>query len=126
MKLRTGLRIATAAVWTVFGFGFKVLGLLPRHRAILAVFVGADAAGPLIILIGLGETAMGLWILSGWKPSWCAAAQTAAIVIMNTLEISFARELLLAPIPMVCANGFLLAAGWYLALASTPASKPAL
>ena len=59
---------------------------------------------------------MGLWILSGIRPRLCAAAQTLAIVGMNTLELALAKDLLLAPVPMVCANTAFLAAGWYCAL----------
>jgi hypothetical protein len=113
------LRLATAAVWISFGLGCKLLGLVPRHRLIVAVFVGAAWAGPLTLCIGLAETAMGLWILSGRRPRLCAAAQTSAIGVMNALELTYARPLLLAPIPMVCANAVFLAAGWYLALRGT-------
>lgn len=109
------LRIGTASVWILFGLAFKVFGLAPRHRLIVATFFGEGLAGPLTAAIGLAEAGMGLWILSGYRPRLCAAAQTAAIVIMNTLEIAFARHLLLAPLPMVGANALLLAAAWYIA-----------
>ena len=97
------LRIGIAAVWLTFGVGFKLLGLVPRHRLIVARIVGDGMAGPLTIAIGLAETALALWVLSGWKPRACAAAQTAAIVTMNAIELSVARDLLLAPVLMVCA-----------------------
>ena len=42
--------------------------------------------------------------------------QTLAIVVMNALELTFAREHLLAPLPMVLANSVFLTAGWYLAV----------
>ncbi len=113
------VRILTAAVWIVFGLGFKILGLVPRHRLIVASILGEGAARPVTLLIGAGETFLGLWILSGVRPKTCAAAQTAAIVSMNALELTLARPLLLAPVPMVCANAAFLAAGWYCAL-STP------
>jgi hypothetical protein len=95
---------------------FKVLDVVPRHRMIVATVLGATAAGPVTVAIGAAEAAMGLWILSGIRPRLCAAAQTAAIVSMNTLELGLAKDLLLAPIPMVCANTAFLAAGWYCAL----------
>lgn len=114
----TGLRIATAAVWLVFGVGFKMLGLVPRHRIIVAAVVGEAASGPLTFLVGAAEAAMGLWILSGIRPRLCAAAQTVAIVSMNVLELALARDLLLAPIPMVVTNAAFLSVGWYCALRS--------
>jgi hypothetical protein len=110
------LRIGTASVWILFGLVFKVLHAVPRHEAIVATILGRAAAGPVTLLIGLAETAMGIWILSRRWPRSCAAAQTVTIVGMNALELTLARDQLLAPVPMVCANGVFLAAGWYLAL----------
>jgi hypothetical protein len=115
-RLITVLRIGTAAVWLVFGAVFKVLDFVPRHRLIVASVLGTAAAGPITMMIGAAEAAMGLWILSGIRPRLCAAAQTLAIVSMNTLELSLAKDLLLAPVPMVVANAAFLSAGWYIAL----------
>lgn len=118
------LRIATAAVWILFGLVFKVMGVVPRHRLIVASILGEAAAGPVTLLIGGAETLMGAWILSGYRPRTCAAAQTLAIVSMNALELNFAKHRLLAPLPMVCANAVFLAIGWYVAL-KAPARKTA-
>lgn len=112
----TALRIATAALWLLFGVVFKLLGLLPRHRAIVAAVVGEAAATPVTRLVGAAEALMGLWILSGLRPRTCALVQTLAIATMNAIELSVARELLLAPALMVCANAAFLALVWYLAL----------
>ncbi len=114
----TAIRIGTAAVWFVFGLVFKISGVVPRHRLIVASVLGETAAGPVTVLIGGAEVTMGLWILSGIRPRACAAAQTIAIVTMNALELWLARDLLLAPIPMVCANVVFLALVWYSALKS--------
>ncbi|HZI48830.1 MAG TPA: DoxX-like family protein [Pyrinomonadaceae bacterium] len=111
--LVTILTLLTASIWLLFGFVFKILGLVPRHRLIVAAVLGDAFAGPATIVIGIGETAIALWILSGFYPRLCAAVQTAAIVAMNTLEITLAKHLLLAPILMVCANTVLLIAAWY-------------
>ncbi|MCA8964348.1 MAG: DoxX-like family protein [Planctomycetes bacterium] len=110
------LRFGTAAVWIVFGLVFKVLHLVPRHERIVADVLGEGVAGPLTIAVGVAETLLGLWILSRRWPRACAAVQTAAIVCMNTLELTYAREHLLAPLPMVLANTVFLTAGWWLAL----------
>lgn len=114
--LITALRVGTASVWILFGLVFKVLNVVPRHETIVAAVLGGALAGPATLLIGLAETAMGLWILSRRWPIACAAAQTVAIVAMNTLELTLARDRLLAPLPMVCANVVFLAVGWWLAL----------
>ena len=124
MNAVAALRVGTAAVWLVSGAGFKLLGLVPRHRAIVAAIVGTAAAGPATLLVGAAEVAMAAWILSGWRPRSCAAAQTVAIAVMNALELSLARDLLLAPVAMVCGNVAFLAVGWYCAL-KAPARRRA-
>jgi len=70
--------VVTAAVWLVFGLGFKVLGLVPRHRTIVA---------------------------------------------MNVMELTLARDYLLAPIPMLFANAAFLTAGWICALRAPAQTK---
>jgi hypothetical protein len=119
----TVFRIGTALVWLIFGVVFKVLGAVPRHRLIVASVLGGPAAGPVAVLIGVAEAAMGLWILSGIRPRTCATVQTIAIATMNALELSLARNLLLAPIPMVCTNAAFLALVWYCALKAPAASR---
>ena len=114
------LRIGTASVWILFGLVFKVLNVVPRHQTIVAAVLGGAVAGPVTLLIGVAETAMGIWILSCWRPRICATVQTVAIVSMNALELTMAKEHLLAPLPMVAANCAFLAVGWYVAL-HTPA-----
>jgi hypothetical protein len=111
------LRCGTAAVWFVFGLCFKVLDLVPRHERIVAAVLGPDLARPLTVAVGVGEVMLGLWILARVWPRTCALVQTLAIAAMNALELAFAHDLLLAPVPMVVANVGFLAIGWYLALA---------
>jgi len=110
------IRIGTASVWLLFGLVFKVLHLLPRHETIVAAVIGPGWAGPATVLIGVAEVGMALWILSRRWPVACAMAQTMVIVAMNALEITLAKEHLLSPVGMVCANAVFLALGWYLAV----------
>ena len=121
--LITGLRIATAVVWLVFGVVFKIFDLVPRHRAIVATIVGDGIARPVTMVIGAAESLMALWILSRRRPRTCAAVQTVAIVAMNTLELRLGKDHLLAPIPMLCANAIFLAVGWYCALNVQPVAR---
>jgi hypothetical protein len=116
LTLTTALRLGIASVWLVFGLGFKVLGLVPRHRAIVASVVGEDLAGAATIAIGCAEALLGVWVLTGIRPRACAAAQTAAIASMNALELRHAREHLLAPVLMLCVNAIFIVAIWYWAL----------
>jgi hypothetical protein len=110
------VRVTAAAVWLLFGMVFKVMGLLPRHQEIVAQILGAAAARPVTIVVGLAESALALWVLSGFLPRTCAVFQTIAIVSMNALELSYARSLLLAPLPMVLVNTAFLAFVWFAAL----------
>jgi hypothetical protein len=105
--LVVAIRIGAAAVWLLFGLLFKVAGVMPHHRLI---------AGCATILVGLGEAALGLWVLTGAFPRICALAQSLAIVSMNAFEFILARHLLLAPVPMACANVAFIALIWYAAL----------
>lgn len=118
------LRTLTAAVWLVFGIVFKVLNVVPRHRMIVGSILGDSLAAPVALLVGAAEAAIGLWILSGFRPRACAAVQTIAIVTMNVLELAYARHLLLAPVPMVLANIGFLVIVWYCAL-KAPAAPAA-
>jgi len=110
------VRWSIASVWLVFGLGAKVLGLVPRHRKIVARVLGDDLARPATVAVGLGETALGLWVLSARHPRLAAATQTAAIAAMNTLELRRARRHLLAPRSMVLANTAFLTLVWAHAL----------
>ena len=67
------------------------------------------------VVIGLLETVLGFWALSGFRPRSCAVVQTVAIVSMNAMELTYARSLLLAPIPMLFINSIFLAFVWYAA-----------
>lgn len=117
-----GLRVGTALVWLAFGLLAKVLDGVPRHRAIVARVVGSEWAGTLTLLVGVAEVLLAVWILSRRFPRWCAAAQTALLVSMNTLELWKARDLLLSPAAMILANTVFLSLAWILAL-STPAKR---
>ncbi len=84
-----------ALVWLANGLLCKVLLLVPRHAAIVARILGPAHAGVLTRLIGVGEIGMAVWVLSGIRPRWCAWAQIALILSMNTLESVLAPDLLL-------------------------------
>ena len=84
-----------ALVWLGNGLLCKLLVLVPRHAAIVARILGSAHAGLLTRLIGLGEIGIGLWVLSGIRPRWCAWTQITLVLIMNSLEAVLAPDLLL-------------------------------
>ena len=106
--------VLLASVWLINGLYAKLLGLVPRHRLIVARFFGDGNALVLTRLIGLAEMAMAIWILSGKARGHCALTQAVVILTMNTLELWRARDLLLFPRLMPVANAALLivAFGW--------------
>ncbi|RZK59333.1 MAG: hypothetical protein EOO59_07745 [Hymenobacter sp.] len=73
----------------------KVLGLVPRHAAIVARILGPAHAGLLTRLIGVAEIGMAIWLLSGIKRRWCVLTQLGLVGAMNTLEFFMAPDLLL-------------------------------
>jgi hypothetical protein len=101
-------QVVIGSVWIFHGLYSKILNGIPRHRLIVAKILGAANAGIFTKTIGVLEVLLGLWAFTGWQPLACAAVQTAAIVAMNTIEISRAKELLISAIGMVLLNlGFL-------------------
>ncbi|MGI4863218.1 MAG: DoxX-like family protein [Janthinobacterium lividum] len=84
-----------ALVWLANGLLCKVLGLVPRHAAIVSRILGPAHAGVLTRLIGVAEIGMAIWVLSGVQRRWCVLAQISLVAAMNTLEYLLAPDLLL-------------------------------
>ena len=112
----TWIRLGIALVWIVFGLIFKALGAVPRHRQIVARVVGHSQARAVTLLVAVSEIMLGLWMLYGRYLPLCVGIQTMLIGTMNILELRHARDLLLSPVGMVCANCIFLGFGWYVAL----------
>lgn len=115
IRLHEVVRIVIAAVWVFHGLYSKILDGIPRHRMIVGRILGEEYARPLAVMIGVGEILLGLWVLSGRRTFACALFQTLALVAMNTLEILFAKELLISAPGMVVLNLLLLGSAWWLA-----------
>lgn len=89
------LTYCITAIWFANGFFCKVLNFVPRHQQIVANILGDKYSRTLTILIGLAETAMAVWILSGIKTRLNAVTQIIIIATMNTLEFFLVPGLLL-------------------------------
>jgi uncharacterized protein YqjF (DUF2071 family) len=109
--------VFVASVWLVHGVYNKLLGGSPRHLAIVQSVPGFHGAvGELVISgVGLFETALAVWILSGWAAHACAAVQTAALLSMNVVELAVARDLLISPAGLIPVNVAFLAIAWMVA-----------
>jgi hypothetical protein len=84
-----------ATVWLANGLFCKLLNLVPRHQQIVARIIGDAHAGLFTRLIGIAETVMAIWIVSGWLRKLNAITQMVIIAAMNTLEFFLAPDLLL-------------------------------
>ena len=89
------LTYCIAAVWLINGLLCKVLNLVPRHQEIVAGILGNNHARIFTLWIGLAETGMAVWILSGILPRLNAFTQIMIVATMNTLECILVPHLLL-------------------------------
>jgi uncharacterized membrane protein YphA (DoxX/SURF4 family) len=91
---KTAVRSLVAAEWIHEGLYKKVLGGDPRHAAIVESVPGLSAkqATALLKTLGLVETGIALWVLSGKAPRQAAAVETALVVGMNTGGLLFAGD----------------------------------
>lgn len=89
------IKILIALVWLINGLFCKVLSLVPRHEQIVANILSTTNARAITIMIGLAETAMAGWILSGAWRRVNAIVQIIIIVSMNVLEYILVPDLLL-------------------------------
>jgi hypothetical protein len=93
--IQRGLTIGICLVWLTNGLFCKVMNLVPRHQAIVSRILGASHSGVFTKAIGVAETIMVVWIVSGIKSRWCALFQMAIVATMNVVEFFIAPDLLL-------------------------------
>jgi len=118
-------RAGVAAVWLYEGLWCKVLAKVPDQRSIVASVPALPPAWVTGALVGLGlvETAIGLWVLSGVAARPAAYVQTGLLVVCNAGGLLFAGARIAEPGRMVTQNAVLLAVVWL--LAGQPVRRPA-
>lgn len=89
--LNTGI----ALVWGINGLVCKVFNLVPRHQQIVGRILGIEYQKPLTTAIGIAETLMCLWILTGYRSKLNAILQIFVVLVMNVLEFRLVPDLLL-------------------------------
>ncbi len=111
------MRAAVAGVWLYQGAWKK--GLFPdrRHRQIVASVPGVSpvAANALTPALGVAETGLALWVLTGWRPRPAALAQTVLVIAMNAGGLLFAGDLIPRHRRMMARNALFLASAWAIA-----------
>jgi hypothetical protein len=114
--------LIVASVWLVHGLYNKLLGGSARHLAIVQSVPGLEGTPGehALAAIGILEVGIAVWVLSAWSPRLCAATQTIALLSMNGLELTFARDLLLWPAGLIPVNLLFLALAWVAAASYEP------
>ena len=118
------MRAAVSAVWMYEGLWCKVLG---RERRQVQVVEAVPKLGPLVgrkflFVLGVVETALAVWVLSGASPGLCAIVQTALLVALNANGLLWARHIIHDPGGMVVKNASFLVLAWVQAAMSGGAS----
>lgn len=108
------IRAAVAAVWLYEGLWCKLLG---RERRQVDVVEAVPKLGPRIgrtflVALGFVETMLGLWVLSGVAPGWCAITQTVLLIVLNANGLLWARHIIHDPAGMVVKNVSFLVLAW--------------
>lgn len=100
------MRVSIAAVWLYEGLWCKVLGMMPSQLAIVVELPGfsRERAMALWKSVGAVEIFLGLWVLTGVHPGWCAMGEVALLVVMNANALVWARHLVFDPVGMVLKN----------------------
>jgi hypothetical protein len=100
----------------------KFLDRDPRHRRIVGAAIGQRMARPLTRAIGLGEVALGVWIMSGRRPLIAGAMASGAIAVMNLAGIVLARDEIARPRSLIVRNAAFVALGWAVAVGPSTGS----
>jgi uncharacterized membrane protein YphA (DoxX/SURF4 family) len=103
--LLAAMRVAVAAVWIYEGLWQKVLRPAPHELAIVQS-VAFGPVTPLLFMrsIGIGETLLGLAVLSGLYSRPLAWVQGVLLVLMNGIGIAFSDGAIADPVGLVLRN----------------------
>ncbi len=108
------IRVAVALVWLYEGVWCKVLRKMPHQEEVVAAhpLFGPRRARWTLFGIGVVETAIGVWVLTGYMPWMAALTQTILLVGMNANGLLFSREHIQDPGGMVVKNFAFLVLAW--------------
>lgn len=113
-----GFRVVCAIVWLYNGLWLKVIAVDAHHLEVvtpLAVAFGL-AQRVALTMIGIGETVLAAWILSGWRWKFANWAQVVVVLAMNGAGIFFSGGAVENPVGLLIGNLPLLAVAVALAL----------
>jgi uncharacterized membrane protein YphA (DoxX/SURF4 family) len=108
------LRAGVAAVWLYEGLWCKILG---RVNSQVEVVTAVPRLGPrfgslFLKVLGIVEVALGVWVMTGNFPGWCAIVQTSLLVVLNANGLLWARHIIHEPFGMIVKNFAFLLLVW--------------
>lgn len=117
MQRQFGRRFAAAAVagvWLYHGLWCKLLGGCPEQADIVAAVPGLRGERAKAVLLGIGvlETVLAVWVLTGRRPREAAVLGTGLVAGMNAGGLTFGRRHIPAPKRLVAENLTFLALAW--------------
>ena len=118
------VRGAVSGVWLYEGLWCKVLGREPRQARVVEAVpkLGPLMGRPFLFALGIVETLLAAWVLTGVTPGLCAIAQTALLVTLNANGLVWARHIIHDPAGMIVKNVSFLVLAWVGAALSGGAS----
>ena len=111
------IRLSIALVWLYEGLWCKVLGGVPRHAAVISSvpFIGSAGSRIALVTLGLVESGIAAWVLSGRRVRQAAIVQTVLLVAMNAGGLIWAWHLIPDPPGMILQNFAFLMLIWVVA-----------
>jgi hypothetical protein len=100
------IRFSIALVWVYQGFWCKVCAGSQAHLAVISSvpFLGSGFGRVALIALGLAESCIAAWVLSGRRMQQAAVVQTVLLIAMNTGGLVWAWRLIPDPVGMILQN----------------------
>jgi|SRR5580704_11071991 hypothetical protein len=100
------IRLSIALVWFYQGFWCKVCAGSQAHLAVISSvpFLGSGFGRVALIALGLAESCIAAWVLSGRRMQQAAVVQTVLLIAMNTGGLIWAWRLIPDPVGMILQN----------------------
>jgi uncharacterized membrane protein YphA (DoxX/SURF4 family) len=108
------IKISISAVWLYEGLWCKVLGRMRSQVEVVSAVPGFGSryAAPFLVVLGVFEVVLGLWVLTGIAPGLCAIVQTALLITLNLNGLLWARHVINDPAGMIVKNAAFLLLVW--------------
>lgn len=108
------IRSCIAAVWLYEGLWCKILGRMPSQFEVVAAVprLGTKIGPVFLKVLGVVETAIAVWVLSGFARGECAIVQAALLIVLNVNGLLWARHIIHDPAGMVIKNIAFLVLVW--------------